>query len=297
MRVFVTGASGWIGSALVPELIDAGHQVVGLARSDCSAGAIAGAGAEALRGDINDLDTLRSAVSDADGVVHLAFDHDFSRFEQSARADARVIGALCDELAGTEKPLVVTSGTPIVPGRAATEYDESLPGTPPAARDANARLALEAAGRGVRSSVVRLPRSVHGEDDLHGFVARMIDIARERGVSGTVGDGSSRWPAVHVEDAALLFRLALEDAPAGSVLHAVGDEGVPVQDIAEAIGRHLDVPTAAVPAEDFGFLGPLLSVDQPASSMLTRQLMEWRPSRPGLIDDLNRGHYFDEATP
>lgn len=296
MRVFVTGASGWIGSALLPELINAGHEVVGLTRSDCSAGAVAGAGAEALRGDIGDLDMVRAAAADADGVVHLAFDHDFSRFEESVRDDARVIEALCDELADSGKPLVVTSGTPIVPGRAATEHDESEPGTPPAARDANARLALDAADRGVRSSVVRLPRSVHGVDDLHGFVARMIDIAREKGVSGRVGDGTSRWPAVHVEDAALLFRLALEEAPPGTVLHAVGDEGVPVSDIAEAIGRNLGLPTASVPAEDFGFLGPLLSVDQPASSMLTRQLLEWRPARPGLIDDLNRGHYFDEAT-
>ncbi|MEV4252628.1 SDR family oxidoreductase [Spirillospora sp. NPDC049652] len=297
MRVFVTGASGWIGSALIPELLDAGHQVVGLARSDCAAGAVAAAGAEALRGDVEDLDVLRAGVAGADGVIHLAFDHDFSRFEQSARADARVIEALCDELAGSGRPLVVTSGTPVVPGRTATERDESLPGTPPAARDANARLALMAAERGVRSSVVRLPRSVHGLDDVQGFVARMIDIARARGVSGQVGDGSARWPAVHVEDAARLFRLALEDAPAGSVLHAVGDEGVPTRDIALAIGRYLGIPTASVPAGDFGFLGPLLAVDQPASSMLTRQLLEWQPTRPGLIADLGRGHYFDAATP
>ncbi|MEV5573806.1 SDR family oxidoreductase [Spirillospora sp. NPDC052269] len=296
MRVFVTGASGWIGSALMPELIQAGHQVVGLARSDCAAGAIAGAGAEALRGDLDDLDTLRAAAEDADGVVHLAFNHDFTQYEQSVREDARVIEALCGALAGSGKPLVVTSGTPIVPGRPATEYDDSLPNTPAAARDANTRLALEAAGHDVRSSVVRLPRSVHGVDDLHGFVARMIDIAREKGVSGKVDDGASRWPAVHVEDAALLFRLALEEAPAGSVLHAVGDEGVPIHDIADAIGRHLGMPTASVPADAFGFLGPLLSVDQPASSMLTRQLLEWQPTRPGLLADLNMGHYFDEAT-
>ncbi|MFC4910028.1 SDR family oxidoreductase [Actinomadura gamaensis] len=292
MRVFVTGASGWIGSALVPELLGAGHEVVALARSEHTAAAVAEAGAEAVRGDLSDADTLRAAAADADGIVHLAFDHDFSRFAEATRTDAHVIETFCDALAGSAKPLVVTAGTPVVPGRVATERDDSAPDSPAAARDANARTALAAAGRGVRPSVVRLPRSVHGEGDRHGFVPRLIAIAREKGVSGQVGDGSARWPAVHVRDAAHLFRLALEKAPKGAVLQAVGDEGVRTHDIAEVIGRRLGVPVASVPAEEFGFLGPLLSVDQPASAELTREVTGWTPTRPGLLDDLAKGHYF-----
>ncbi|MFF5205017.1 SDR family oxidoreductase [Streptosporangium sp. NPDC000396] len=292
MRVFVTGASGWIGSALVPELIGAGHQVLGLARSDSSATAIAAAGAEALRGGLDDLETLRAGAADCDGVVHLAFIHDFTQFEASVQADARAVEALGAALEGSGKPLVIASGTPAVPGSVATERDESAPGSPAAGRDANARAALGMAERGVRSSIVRLPRSVHGEGDHHGFVARLIGIGRDKGVSGYVGDGSSRWPAVHVLDAARLFRLAAEQAPVGSVLHAVADEGVPIREIADVIGRHLNLPTASVPAEDLSFLGRILAVDQPASSTLTRELLGWRPTQPGLIEDLDKGHYF-----
>jgi nucleoside-diphosphate-sugar epimerase len=292
MRVFVTGASGWIGSAVVPELIGAGHQVLGLARSDSSAAAIAAAGAEALRGDLDDLDTLRAGAASSDGVIHLAFIHDFTQFEASVSADARAIETMGAVLEGSGKPLVIASGTPAVPGRVATERDEPAPDSPAADRGANAQAAVGMAARGVRSSVVRLPRTVHGEGDHHGFIARLIGIARDKGVSGYVGDGSSRWPAVHVLDAAHLFRLAVEQAPAGSALHAVADEGVPVRDIAAVIGRHLNLPTASASAEDFGFLGMILAVDQPASSALTRELLGWRPVQPGLIEDLDKGHYF-----
>jgi nucleoside-diphosphate-sugar epimerase len=291
MRVFVTGASGWIGSAVVPELIGAGHQALGLARSDSSAAAIAAAGAEVLRGDLDDLDTLRAGATSSDGVIHLAFIHDFTRFEDSVSADARAIETMGAALEGSGKPLVIASGTPALPGRVATERGEPAPGGPSAGRAANAQAALDMAARGVRSSVVGLPRTVHGQGD-HGFIARLIGIARDKGISGYVGDGSSRWPAVHVLDAAHLFRLAAEQAPAGSRLHAVGDEGVPVRDIAEVIGRHLNLPTASVPAEDFGWLGQILAVDQPASSALTRELLGWRPVQPGLIEDLDKGHYF-----
>src|SRR6516162_8743293 len=292
MRVFVTGASGWIGSAVVPELIGAGHQVLGLARSDSSAAAITAAGAEVLRGDLHNLDALHAGAAGCDGVIHLAFIHDFTDFEASVGADRRAIETMGAALEGSGKPLVIASGSPALPGRVATERDDSAPGSPVAARAANARAALDMAARGVRSSVVGLPRTVHGDGDRHGFIARMIGIARDKGVSGYVGDGSSRWPGVHVLDAAYLFRLAVERAPAGSRLHAVGDEGVPTRDIAEVIGRHLSLPTASVPAEDFGWLGMILAVDQPASGALTRELLGWRPVQPGLIEDLDKGHYF-----
>jgi nucleoside-diphosphate-sugar epimerase len=292
MRVFVTGASGWIGSAVVPELLGADHQVLGLARSDSSAAALAAAGAGVLRGDLADLDTLRAGAADCDGVIHLAFIHDFTDIEASITADRRAIETMGAALEGSGKPLVIASGTPALPGRVATERDEPAPGGPVAGRAANARTVLGMAGRGVRSSVLGLPRTVHGDGDRHGFIARLIGIARDTGVSGYVGDGSSRWPAVHVLDAAHLFRLAVEQAPAGSRLHAVGDEGVPVREIAEVIGRHLNLPTASAPAGDFGFLGQILAVDQPASAELTRELLGWRPVQPGLIEDLDKGHYF-----
>jgi nucleoside-diphosphate-sugar epimerase len=292
MQVFVTGASGWIGSAVVPELIGAGHQVLGLARSDSSAAAVACTGAEVLRGDLDDLAALRAGAASSDGVIHLAFIHDFTDFEASVGADRQAIETMGAVLEGSGKPLVIASGTPAVPGRVATERDEQPPGGPVASRAANARATLALAERGVRSSVVGLPRTVHGDGDRHGFIARMVAIARDKGVSGYVGDGSSRWPAVHVLDAAQLFRLAVEQAPAGSRLHAVGDEGVPTREIAEVIGRHLNLPAAAVPAEDFGFLGQILAVDQPASSAQTRELLGWRPVQPGLIEDLDKGHYF-----
>jgi nucleoside-diphosphate-sugar epimerase len=292
MRVFVTGASGWIGSAVVPELLGSGHRVLGLARSDASAAAITAAGAEVLRGDLDDLGALRAGAAGSDGVIHLAFIHDFTDFEASVGADRRAIETMGAALEGSGKPLVIASGTPAVPGHVATERDEPTSGSLVAGRLENARATLGMAARGVRSSVVGLPRTVHGDGDRHGFIARLIGIARDTGVSGYVGDGSSRWPAVHVLDAAHLFRLAVEQAPAGSRLHAVGDEGVPIREIAEVIGRHLNLPTASVPAGDFGWLGQILAIDQPASSALTRELLGWRPVQPGLIEDLDKGHYF-----
>jgi len=292
MRVFVTGASGWIGSAVVPELIGAGHQVLGFARSDASAAAIAAAGAEVLRGDLDALDALRAGAAGSDGVIHLAFIHDFTDIEASVGADRRAIETMGAALEGSGKPLVIASGTPALPGHVATERDEVAPGSPMAGRARTAQAALGMAAHGVRSSVVGLPRTVHGDGDRHGFIARLVGMARDTGVSGYVGDGSSRWPAVHVLDAANLFRLAVEQAPAGSRLHAVGDEGVPIRDIAGVIGRHLNLPTASVPAGDFGWLGQILAIDQPASSTLTRELLGWRPVQPGLIEDLDKGHYF-----
>ena len=212
--------------------------------------------------------------------------------EASVQADARAVEALAAALEGTGKPLVAASGTPAVPGAVATERDFPAFGGPAAGRDKNARAVLDLAARGVRSSVVRMPRSVHGDGDRHGLISRVIGLARDRGAVCYVGDGSSRWPAVHVLDAAALVRLAVERAPAGSVLHAVADEGVPVRDFAAVIGRHLNLPTASVPAEELGFLGMILGLDCPASSALTTELLGWRPVQPGLIEDLDKGHYF-----
>jgi nucleoside-diphosphate-sugar epimerase len=291
MRVFVTGASGWIGSAVVPELIGAGHQVVGFARSDASADAVTALGAEVLRGGLDDLDALRAGAAGADGVIHLAFIHDFSRMAASIEADARAIETIGGALEGTGKPFVIASGTTALPGQVSTERDAPPAGSPMGARFANAQAVLALADRGVRSSVLGLPRTVHGDGD-HGFIPVLIGIARQKGLAGYVGDGSNRWPAVHVLDAAHLFRLALEKAPAGSTLHAVGDEGVPNRDFAEVIGRHLGMPTASVAPEELGFLGMLLSIDQPSSAELTRELLGWRPVQPGLIEDLDQGHYF-----
>jgi nucleoside-diphosphate-sugar epimerase len=292
MRVFVTGASGWIGSAVVPELLGAGHTVVGLARSDASAAALEAAGAEALRGSLEDLDSLRKGAETADGVVHLAFIHDFSDYERSVGTDLRAVQTLGEALEGSGRPFVNTSGLAgFALGRPATERDLVGVGAP---RAASERTALGFAERGVRSSVVRLAPSVHGEGDS-GFIAVLAGIAREKGVSGYVGDGGNRWPAVHRSDAARLFRLALEQAPAGSVLHGAGDEGIPIRQIAEVIGRKLDVPVLPVAPEDavqhFGWLGRFLSADIPASSALTQQLLGWRPVGPGLLDDLESGHY------
>jgi len=306
MRVFVTGASGWIGSAVVPELIGAGHEVIGLARSDASAAALSAAGAKAQRGTIDDLDSLRDATAASDGVIHLAFKHDIAfsgGFQGAADADRRAVEAFGEALVGSDRPFVIASGTiGLGPGRVANERDGNGPdpavaalGGGPQTRRATAELVLSLASRGVRSSVVRLPPTVHGEGD-HGFMATLVGIARDRGVSGYIGGGSNRWPAVHRIDAAHLFRLALEKAPAGSTLHAVADEGVPIRDIAEVIGRHLDLPVVAISPEDaaehFAWLAGFLAADSPASSALTRELVRWQPTHPGLIDDLDQGHYF-----
>ncbi|MGW6605296.1 SDR family oxidoreductase [Streptomyces sp. NPDC055036] len=300
MRIFMTGASGFIGSAVVPELIDAGHQVVGLARSDASAAALTAAGAEVVRGTVDDLGVLRDAATASDGVIHLAFKHDIAftgDFQGAAEADRRAVDTLGDALAGTDRPLVVASGVGgVTPGRVATERDmPTLDGSPVSLRAATAQAVLSLAPRGVRSSVVRLSPTCHGEGD-QGFIATLVAIARAKGVSGYIGDGANRWPAVHRLDAARLFRQAVETAPAGSVLHGVAEEGVAIRDIAEVIGRHLDVPVTSVTpraaAEHFTWLSAFLGLDTPASNTLTRELLDWRPTQPGLLEDLDKGHYF-----
>jgi nucleoside-diphosphate-sugar epimerase len=305
MRVFITGASGWIGSALVPELIDAGHEVVGLARSDASADALTAAGAEVQRGSLDDLDSLARGAEGSDGVVHLAFKHEIAfsgDFQGAADADRRAVERLGEVLAGSDRPFLIASGTlGLAPGRVATEADgQAVAPAPggggPQTRLGTAQVTLALASRGVRSSVVRLPPTCHGDGDS-GFMATLVAIARDTGVSGFLGDGSSRWPATHRLDVAHAFRLALEKAPAGSTLHAVAEEGVPIRGIAEVIGRHLELPVVAIPAEEadrhFGFLAGFLGLDAPASSALTRRLLGWQPTELGLLDDLDEGHYFD----
>jgi nucleoside-diphosphate-sugar epimerase len=294
MRIFVTGASGFIGSAVVPELISAGHEVIGLARSDASAAVLTAVGATVHRGSLEDLDSLRAGAAASDGVIHLAYIHDFSQMQAAASADRAAIQAFGAALEGTNKPLVIASGIlGVAPDQTAIETDRPDPTAYPRIASAEATLAL--GNRGVRSSVLRLAPTVHGEGDM-GFIATLIGIARQKGVSGYVGDGSNRWTAVHRLDAARLFRLALEGAPAASVLHGVAEEGVATRAIAETIGQRLGLPVVSVPAdraaEHFGWLGMFLAADAPASSALTRKLLNWQPTHPGLIDDLQAGHYF-----
>lgn len=302
MRVFVTGASGHVGSAVVPELLSAGHHVVGLARSDASAASLTAAGVEVWRGDLRELDGLREAAAGADGVIHLAFDHESmiaGDFATAGDTDLAVVRALGDALAGTGKPLVGTSGTGLLAAlgldRAVTEDDVFAGGY---RIDAENEV-IGFAERGIRSSVVRLPPTVHSSLDKQGFVPVLIAAARAAGRSGYLGDGANRWPAGHTLDAAHLYRLALEKAPAGSRLHAVGDEGVPMREIAEVIGRHLGVPAESIPAEQaeahFGFLAGFAAMDNPASSERTQRLLDWKPEHPGLLADLDEGHYFAEV--
>lgn len=298
MRVFVTGAGGHIASAVIPELISAGHQVVGLARSDESAAAVASLGASVRQGDLSDLDGLRQAATEADGVIHLAlFDRRQLRPGSGGAGGVdqqAVFSAFGDALAGTGKPLVTASARgglgPL--GRPATEEDQGSPSGPSAAEFAAADLAR----RGVRSSVVRLPLITHSALDTHGFATILIGTARKTGIAGYAGDGTNRWPAVHTLDAARLYRLALENAEAGTTWHAVGEEGIQLRDIAENIAGHLGVPTASVPGEQlqehFGFIGGLIALDLPATSQITRQRLGWEPTHPGLLADLDEGHYF-----
>jgi nucleoside-diphosphate-sugar epimerase len=304
MRIFVTGAAGWIGSAVIPELLEAGHDVVGLARSDSTAERVAGLGAEVQRGSLDDLDVLAGAAAASDGVIHLAFRHDLAftgDFQGAAETDRRAIDTFGDSLAGSDRPFVIASGTlGIAPGRLVTEQDRGDSsarahlGGGPAIRMENARVTIGLAERGVRSAVVRLPPTVHGDGD-HGFVATIVGIARDTGVSATIGDGSNRWPAVHRFDAARLFRLAVESAPAGSVLHAVADEGVPTREIAGSIGRQLGLPLAEIAPADapahFSWLAGFFGLDSPASSAGTRELLGWEPTHPGLLEDLDAGFY------
>ena len=299
MRVFVTGATGFIGSAVVRELAGAGHQVVGLARSDQAAATLATAGAAVHRGSLEDLDSLRSGAAAADGVIHTAYIHDFTETNDAAayaRVDGRAIEAIGEVLAGSDRPLVVAAGLPVpAPGRVTTEED-AAPDNPAYPR-VSEQVALSLAGRGVRVSAVRLPPTVHGQGD-HGFVPALIGIARTKGLSAHVGEGANRWAAVHRLDAAHLFRLALQAAPAGTRLNAIGDEGVPFRDIAQAIGRHLNLPVTAISREEadghFGLFALFTSLDVPASSALTQERFGWHPAHPGLIPDLDEGHNFTD---
>jgi nucleoside-diphosphate-sugar epimerase len=307
MRIFVTGASGWIGSATVSDLLEAGHEVVGLARSEASAQELEAAGAIVHRGDLNDPDGLAKAAADSDGVIHLAFQHEVAfggDFATAAAADRRAVEAMGAALAGSDRPFVLASGLlALAPGRVATEDDGLVPSdavraNPAGLRAATGLLTLSLRGVGVRSSVLRLPPTVHGDGD-NGFMATFVAIARQRGVAGYVGDGSNRWPAVHRSDAARLARLAVEAAPAGSVLHAVADEGVLFREIADAIGRHLGLPTASVSSasavEHFAHLGHFVGLDSPATAVVTRKLLGWEPTGPTLLEDLEQDHYYRQA--
>jgi nucleoside-diphosphate-sugar epimerase len=300
MRVFVTGASGHIGSAVVPELIAAGHEVTGLARSDAAATAVAALGATARRGDLDDLDGIKEAAAGSDGVIHLAFKHEQMRsgdYATAVAADLAVVHALGDALAGTGKPLVIASGLLALAhlGRIGTEEDLGAPGGRTDAENAVTGFA----DRGVRSSVVRIPPITHSTLDRHGFARVLIAIAKQTGVAGYPGDGTNRWPAGHTLDVARLFRLALEDAPAGTRWHAAGDEGIPLREIAQSIGDHLGIPTASIPADrleaHFGFLAMLIALDGPTSCLATRQILGWEPVHPGLIADFDNGDYFTQA--
>jgi nucleoside-diphosphate-sugar epimerase len=302
MRVFITGASGHLGSAIVPELITAGHDVVGLARSDTAAAAVTALGATAHRGDLDDLDGLRKAAADCDGVIHLAYKHEQMRtgdYAAAVAADLAAVHALGDALEGTGKPLVGTSGTLALAnlGRPGTEEDAGAAGGRTDAENAVTGFAE----RGVRSSVVRVPPITHSTLDRHGFARTLIAIARETGVAGYPGDGANRWPAGHTLDVSHLYRLALEDAPAGTRWHAAGDEGIPMREIAQSIGDHLGIPTASIPADrleaHFGFLAALIGLDNPTSTLLTRRALGWEPAHPGLIADFDDGDYFTAPSP
>lgn len=296
MKIFVTGATGFVGSAIVQELISAGYQVLGLARSDAGVQSVTAAGAEAHRGDLEDLESLRSGAAAADAVIHTGFIHDFSKFAKSCEVDRQAIEALGSALEGSDRPLIVTSGLALVAkGRLATEEDPPVPVSASYPR-ASETAAVALRARGVNATVVRLAASVHGDGD-HGFVPFLIRVARERGVSAYIGNGLNRWAAVHRLDAARLYRLVLEKGSAGSCYHGVAEEGVPLREIAAVIGKHLGVPIVSKAPEEaaghFGSLASFIAMDMAASSKRTREMLGWEPTQPGLIADLDRPSYFN----
>jgi len=298
MRVFVTGASGFIGSAVVKELIANGHEVLGLARSDASAAKIAATGADVHRGAIEDLDSLKSGAAISDGIIHTAFIHDFSNFKENCEKDRQAIEAMGSVLEGSGRPLIISSGIGLLAtGRLAVEQDRPAATIP---RVASEEAAAAVAARGVRVSAMRLPPSVHGEGD-HGFIPIIINLAREKGVSAYIGDGNNRWPSVHRLDAAAAFRLALEKGAQQPHYHAVDDEGVPTKNIAELIGRHLNLPVVSKSPEEaathFGWMGHFFAFDVPASSKQTRDWLGWRPTHSSLLADLDESHYFIGKNP
>jgi nucleoside-diphosphate-sugar epimerase len=300
MRVFVTGASGWIGSAVIPELLAQGHEVIGLARSDAAAGKVAASGAEVLRGDIEDIDVLRAGAERSDGVVHLAFRHDIAwtgQFEEAAASDRAAIDVFGEVLAGSDRPLAVAAGVAgVKPGGIATERDQA--GDEVSPRVASERAVLGLTERGVRSMSVRFSPTVHGAGD-HGFIAQIVDADRGHGAAAYVGEGETRWAAVDRTDAARLVRLGIEQAPGGSVLHAVGEEGIAMRDIAAAIGRRFELPATPISAdqagERFGFIGRFVGLDMAASSAITRELLGWKPTGPTLVEDIEAGAYSNHS--